>query len=295
MDHLLTIGAFSDRCGLSRSALRFYDECNLLRPVAVDDASGYRYYAESQVADGELVRRLRAAGFSVDGARRYLLGSAPERRELLESYEARLAQRTTRLREALEALRSGLGGPWPEPLRAGLTLSAEALLGALRQVLFAASNNPERPELGGILVEVRDGSLRVVATDSYRLAIGDVVLDEGQTSAPVVRGFFSIGALHKLLVVLDEAGPVTLRPGLSGGLEVAREGTTVAWGESAENYPAYDATAPRRIPPQHRVTPCWPTGWRFTRRPPRPASIVTATRTRAAMPRRVRPRQRGPS
>ena len=49
MDQLLTIGALAQRCRLSRSALRFYDQCGLLQPVTIDPATGYRYYQETQV------------------------------------------------------------------------------------------------------------------------------------------------------------------------------------------------------------------------------------------------------
>ena len=40
---LLTIGAFARAVGLTASALRHYDECGLLPPAEVDDATGYRY------------------------------------------------------------------------------------------------------------------------------------------------------------------------------------------------------------------------------------------------------------
>lgn len=49
MEQLLTIGEFADRCGLSRSGLRFYDQNDLLRPQLVDDETGYRYYAIAQL------------------------------------------------------------------------------------------------------------------------------------------------------------------------------------------------------------------------------------------------------
>ena len=41
----LTIGVFARRVGLTPSALRFYDDCGVLRPAHVDDATGYRYYS----------------------------------------------------------------------------------------------------------------------------------------------------------------------------------------------------------------------------------------------------------
>ena len=51
---LLTIGAFARAVGLAPSALRYYDECGLLRPADVDEATGYRYYTP------DLARRAHA-------------------------------------------------------------------------------------------------------------------------------------------------------------------------------------------------------------------------------------------
>lgn len=44
MGNLLTIGEFSRATRLSVKALRFYDEKGVLRPVWVDEATGYRHY-----------------------------------------------------------------------------------------------------------------------------------------------------------------------------------------------------------------------------------------------------------
>jgi DNA polymerase III subunit beta len=59
------------------------------------------------------------------------------------------------------------------------------LLGALRQVVRAASSDDSRPILTGVLLAAEAGGLRLVATDSYRLAMCDIadasVLAEGQS------------------------------------------------------------------------------------------------------------------
>jgi DNA polymerase III sliding clamp (beta) subunit (PCNA family) len=55
------------------------------------------------------------------------------------------------------------------------TVSAEALRQALGQVLFAVSRDTGRPELADVVVECKDGSLRVVTSDSYRLPVWDIV------------------------------------------------------------------------------------------------------------------------
>ncbi|MGW3007215.1 MerR family DNA-binding transcriptional regulator [Streptomyces sp. NPDC001219] len=59
---LLTIGVFARRVGLAPSALRFYDDCGLLRPARVDAVTGYRRYGAGQTARAVTLRQLRAAG-----------------------------------------------------------------------------------------------------------------------------------------------------------------------------------------------------------------------------------------
>jgi serine/threonine protein phosphatase PrpC len=59
---LLTIGEFARAARLTPKALRLYDELGLLRPVRVDEASGYRYYAPDQLERARLVAWLRRLG-----------------------------------------------------------------------------------------------------------------------------------------------------------------------------------------------------------------------------------------
>lgn len=59
---LLTTGAFARASGLTRKALRLYDDLGLLRPAVVDESTGYRYYHRDQLALAALVAWLRRAG-----------------------------------------------------------------------------------------------------------------------------------------------------------------------------------------------------------------------------------------
>ena len=59
---LLTIGEFARAARLSPKALRLYDELGLLRPFRVDEWTGYRYYAPSQLERARLVAWLRRLG-----------------------------------------------------------------------------------------------------------------------------------------------------------------------------------------------------------------------------------------
>lgn len=67
-----------------------------------------------------------------------------------------------------------------------ITVDGAALNKALSQVGVAASGDDARPTLTGVLFEADEGALRLVATDSYRLAVRDVpgVATEGSKLIP---------------------------------------------------------------------------------------------------------------
>ena len=89
-----------------------------------------------------------------------------------------------------------------------VTLDAAAFAEALRQVVRAASHDDARPILTGVLMTAEGDGLRLVATDSYRLAVRDLrgtsVLREGQTVLVPSK------ALGELTRVLSGADTVTL-------------------------------------------------------------------------------------
>ncbi|WP_226351750.1 MerR family transcriptional regulator [Pseudonocardia sp. ICBG601] len=58
----LTTGAFARATGLTRKALRLYDDLDLLRPVRTDPVTGYRYYAAAQLSVARRVAWLRRVG-----------------------------------------------------------------------------------------------------------------------------------------------------------------------------------------------------------------------------------------
>ena len=94
----------------------------------------------------------------------------------------------------------------PEPAGDQVTLAAGALAEALRQVVRAASSDDARPILTGVLLAAEGDGLRLVATDSYRLAVRDLsgasVLAEGQAVLVPSR---ALGELARLLGGVEEA------------------------------------------------------------------------------------------
>ncbi|MGH9029503.1 MAG: DNA polymerase III subunit beta, partial [Acidimicrobiales bacterium] len=62
----------------------------------------------------------------------------------------------------------------PAPPPPSVTLPRAAFVEALRQVVRAASNDDARPLLTGVLMTTEGSAVRLVATDSYRLALRDL-------------------------------------------------------------------------------------------------------------------------
>ena len=137
----------------------------------------------------------------------------------------------------------------PEPSGDAVSLSATDLAGGLRQVVMAASSDDARPILTGVLLSSEEGGLRLVATDSYRLAVRDLpnatVLNEGQKVLVPSR------ALGELIRVLGDAETVTVRlgkhdvtfdvPSADGGVQVT---TRLIEGE----FPNYRQLIPSSYP-----------------------------------------------
>lgn len=99
----------------------------------------------------------------------------------------------------------------PDPAEQAVTIDPADLAVALRQVVPAASSDDARPILTGVLLAAEEGGLRLVATDSYRLAIRDLpgtsVLRDDQTVLVPSR------ALKEIERLLGSAKGLTLRLG----------------------------------------------------------------------------------
>jgi len=63
---LIKIGDFARLSHVSVVTLRHYDEIGLLRPVAVDGVTGYRYYAAAQLPRLNRIVALKDLGFSLE-------------------------------------------------------------------------------------------------------------------------------------------------------------------------------------------------------------------------------------
>lgn len=99
----------------------------------------------------------------------------------------------------------------PEPAGDVVTLDAALFKAAIEQVGKAASSDDARPILTGVLMAAETGGLRLVTTDSYRLAMCDLdglaVLGEGQNVLVPSR------ALKELARIVGDEEEITLSLG----------------------------------------------------------------------------------
>lgn len=172
---LITIGAFARSCGITASALRFYDDSGLLAPAGVDAATGYRYYAPAQVERAVTIRRLRAIDMPLDKIASVLASDPHTAAGLIDDHMAGMLQRTREARRTAEVVKIALGEPsgwWVATVR-GPVLAA-----AVEQILAATGTDPDLPVLAGVRLEATPESLTLTATDRYRLSTRTLVPEQ---------------------------------------------------------------------------------------------------------------------
>jgi DNA polymerase-3 subunit beta len=130
---------------------------------------------------------------------------------------------------------------------ARLTLPGEELARGIRSTIYAVSTDETRPVLNGVLMEVRDGALRLVATDGHRL--GRYTLRD-----PAMRGAKKADAIvpTKTLALVQKLG------GDTGGaveLMLARNYVIFTIGETTiysrlldGPFPSYEQVIPKDNP-----------------------------------------------
>lgn len=131
------------------------------------------------------------------------------------------------------------------PTASEVILSSADLSDALKQVVKAASSDDSRPILTGVLLAPEGEGLRLVSTDSYRLAVRDLpgtaVLDSDQSVLIPSR------ALAELTRVLGEHDTVALRLGeRDASFEVG--GTQVVTRLIEGDFPNYRGLIPESYP-----------------------------------------------
>ncbi len=150
----------------------------------------------------------------------------------------------------------------PDPPQAATFLPAASLASALRQVVRAASNDDARPLLTGVLIAAEGNGIRLVATDSYRLAMRDIdgsdALGAGSQILVPARALAELQKLSALGIASKEEGVTkdgdAATPGPSVGLSISDHEVTFIAGDVKVSTRLLDGTYPdyrQLIPDQY--------------------------------------------
>ncbi|NIJ13138.1 DNA-binding transcriptional MerR regulator [Saccharomonospora amisosensis] len=240
------IGAFARRVGLTPSALRFYDDCGLLRPAHVDPVTGYRYYEPTQEDRAVLVRKLRAAGLCLADVAAVLDGPCDVAREVLRGHERRLREDSQAARAALREVVSS----YLPAGRTEVTVDGAELAGAVRQVAPSAARDPGPAPLRCVLFEITDTEVRLVATDRYRLAVRELAC--GWVEGPPAKVLLPVPALLEVATWAARESEVRLTVA-EGNLELSAPGSCYPLPAGTGEFPAYRDMIAALAPPKQRV------------------------------------------
>jgi effector-binding domain-containing protein len=101
---MFKIGDFSRLSRISVKALRYYDEIGLLKPVQVDQFTGYRYYSADQLPRLNYIIALKDTGLSLEEIATLINNSLnpSQMRDIFILKQAELRQRLNQERKRLE-------------------------------------------------------------------------------------------------------------------------------------------------------------------------------------------------
>jgi effector-binding domain-containing protein len=101
---MFKIGDFSRLSRISVKALRYYDEIGLLKPVKVDEFTGYRYYAADQLSRLHYIMALKNTGLSLEDIATLINNNlnTSQMRDIFILKQAELRQRLSEEQKRLE-------------------------------------------------------------------------------------------------------------------------------------------------------------------------------------------------
>ncbi len=242
------IGEAAQASGLSVSALRFYDGAGVLVPAVVDPSTGYRRYTPAQIKAARLIAGLRRVGMPVADIAQAVRDLAADPAGVRAKLDDHLVRLETGLADARrELLRLHALLDLEENLMTRLTMTTADLTAALDAVRFAAAGATE-PIPAGVLLETGDGTVTLVATDRYRLAVASA---PAGVEGPPVRPFLPLDLADDLRGL--PAGPVTVDV-TADRVHAQAGGTSVEGKPFAFDFPDYRRLLPaageetRRVP-----------------------------------------------
>src|SRR5690625_4540417 len=102
-----TIQEFSEKTGIPKSTLRYYETIDLLHPVARRN-NGYRTYSQEQIPLTKLIISLRIANIPIKDIQSFVKVDKKKQQKMINSWRTQLKQNIDMLRVGLQYLESGI-------------------------------------------------------------------------------------------------------------------------------------------------------------------------------------------
>jgi PPM family protein phosphatase len=152
---LMSSGEFARTSGLTRKALRLYDELGLLSPARVDAQTGYRGYATAQLEQARLVAWLRRLGMPLAEIRAVSALPPAAAAQQLAAYWERVEAETAARRELASFLVGYLSGRDAAMTPAEETLTVRYAVRS--DIGLKRADNEDAAYAGGRLLAIADG------------------------------------------------------------------------------------------------------------------------------------------
>lgn len=234
---MLSIGDIARSTGTTRRMLRHWERLGLINPAEVDEATGYRRYAPSQMGRIQAVASLRALGFGLEAIGALLHAELTEDRlvALLREREQELVARIDDDSTNLAQVRSRLLAFEKGHEMISSTLELGALPGL--QLAGASTSVLDESEIGGAVTEVLR-RLREAMPAPASSAVDLVLVYDGRSDEQIAvsaghPGDEPVPGLQRLeLAAVDEGVSVTFAeaPGDVGDAWIAIDARLVEHG-----------------------------------------------------------------
>jgi len=238
----MSIQAFSERTGVSKSALRFYESKNLLSSVG-RSANGYRLYSDDQVAIIKLISSLRLADVPIKEIHMYLkVEDEDTRQKMLENWIQMIKKRQDILNVSLHYLESYYSSDHiylleksPENI---IWFSAESEIGNFKEHVIKRGKQLER-----LNIPLKSCYLKYVSgTDLIKVQIGFGVPFDIQT-----KGLTEFDLIEQMgsciCIAMPFTDPITkIQDGYRKLINYANENEWIPTGSILEWYRGEDFT-----------------------------------------------------
>ena len=183
----MQIKEFAGFAGVSVRTLRYYDEIGLLRPAAVDRATGYRFYDESSVLRMQEILFYRELDFSLKRISEILSSPDYDKAQALKEQKHLLELKKARLERLIAAIDNAEKGENVMKTKRILCLVL-ALLLVMPLLVACKQDVPPAEETGISIVADGESSYSIVYSDAKDAAVEKEAAQKLQAVRPLTVG-----------------------------------------------------------------------------------------------------------